>query len=61
MDRYRCREVDGVGGRCQLIVGYNGQHVLQRDGASQVVRAVTRSVLACISVVAWFARSADPA
>ena len=31
-DRYRCRERDGVGGRCQLVVGHNGQHVLQRDG-----------------------------
>ena len=24
--------VTGVGGRCQLVVGHNGQHVLQRDG-----------------------------
>lgn len=31
-DRYRCRERDGVGGRCQLVVGHDGQHLLQRDG-----------------------------
>ena len=32
MDRYRCREVDGEGDRCQLVVGHDGQHLLQRDG-----------------------------
>ena len=32
IDRYRCRERDGVGGRCQLVTGHDGQHLLQRDG-----------------------------
>jgi hypothetical protein len=32
VDRYRCRERDGVGARCQLVVGHDGQHLLQRDG-----------------------------
>jgi hypothetical protein len=32
MNRYRCTEVDGEGGRCQLVTGHSGQHVLQRDG-----------------------------
>ena len=31
-DRYRCREVDGPGGRCQLVVAHAGQHILQRAG-----------------------------
>jgi hypothetical protein len=28
MDRYRCREVDGEGDRCQLVVSHDGQHPL---------------------------------
>ena len=32
IDQYRCAEVDGVGGRCQLVTGHHGQHVLQRAG-----------------------------
>jgi hypothetical protein len=32
VDRYRCRKRDGVGARCQLVVGHDGQHLLQRDG-----------------------------
>jgi hypothetical protein len=31
-DRYRCREVDGLGARCQLVVGHSGEHILQRAG-----------------------------
>jgi hypothetical protein len=31
-DRYRCREVDGVGGRRQLVVAHADQHILQRAG-----------------------------
>jgi len=30
IDRARCREVDGDGGRCQLIHAHPGQHMLQR-------------------------------
>jgi len=30
--RYRCAEVDGQGDRCQLVVGHDGRHVLQRAG-----------------------------
>ena len=29
VDRDRCAERDGLNGRCQLVVGHNGQHVLQ--------------------------------
>lgn len=32
MDRYRCAEVDGDGDRCQLVIGHDGQHVLQKAG-----------------------------
>ena len=32
VDKYRCGEVDGDGDRCQLVVGHNGQHVLQKAG-----------------------------
>ena len=32
MDRYRCREVDGLGSRCQLVVGHPVEHILERDG-----------------------------
>jgi|SoimicmetaTmtLMA_FD_contig_41_5468316_length_381_multi_2_in_0_out_0_1 hypothetical protein len=31
-DKYRCAEADGEGTRCQLVIGHNGQHVLQRNG-----------------------------
>jgi hypothetical protein len=30
--KYRCAEVDGEGDRCQLVVGHDGEHVLQRGG-----------------------------
>ena len=29
VDRDQCAERDGLNGRCQLVVGHNGQHVLQ--------------------------------
>jgi hypothetical protein len=32
IDEARCREVDGLDGRCQLVLGHIGQHMLQRDG-----------------------------
>ena len=32
LDRYRCAEIDGLGSRCQLVVGHDGQHLLERDG-----------------------------
>jgi hypothetical protein len=32
IDESRCREVDGVGGRCQLLREHQGQHMLQRHG-----------------------------
>jgi hypothetical protein len=32
VDEARCREVDGLDGRCQLVLGHDGQHLLQRDG-----------------------------
>jgi len=32
MDRYRCREVDGLSSRCQLVVGHPVEHILERDG-----------------------------
>jgi hypothetical protein len=32
LDRYRCAEVDREGGRCQLVVGHDGQHLMWRDG-----------------------------
>jgi hypothetical protein len=32
LSQYRCAERDGVGGRCQLVVGHSGQHMLQRNG-----------------------------
>ena len=32
LDRYRYAEVDGQGGRCQLVTGHDGQHILQHDG-----------------------------
>ena len=32
-DWYRCRELDGVGGRCQLVVDHPGEHILERDGS----------------------------
>ena len=31
-DQYRCAEVDGVDDRCQLVLGHDGEHILQRDG-----------------------------
>jgi hypothetical protein len=31
IDRDRCVDVDGLGGRCQLIRDHPGQHMLQRD------------------------------
>jgi hypothetical protein len=36
LDRDRCHEVDGLSGRCQLVVGHPGQHVLQRAGQRMV-------------------------
>lgn len=32
IDRGRCREVDGLERRCQLVVGHAGQHMLQHGG-----------------------------
>jgi hypothetical protein len=32
VDESRCREVDGVGGRCQLVLGHPRQYLLQRNG-----------------------------
>ena len=32
VDEARCPEFDGLGGRCQLVLGHDGQHLLQRDG-----------------------------
>jgi hypothetical protein len=32
IDQYRCAERDGEGDRCQLVIGHDGQHVLQRAG-----------------------------
>ena len=32
VDESRCREVDGLGGGCQLVLGHDGQHLLQRAG-----------------------------
>jgi len=29
LDRYRCAEVYGQGGRCQLVTGHDGQHILR--------------------------------
>ena len=35
LDMYRCAERDGEGARCQLVVGHDGQHVLQKAGERQ--------------------------
>ena len=32
IDRDRCREVDGLDRRCQLVRGHPGQHMLQHGG-----------------------------
>jgi hypothetical protein len=32
IDEARCRDVDGVGGRCQIVLGHAGQRLLQRNG-----------------------------
>jgi hypothetical protein len=32
VDEARCRERDGLDGRCQLVVGHRGQNMLQRNG-----------------------------
>jgi hypothetical protein len=32
IDESRCPEVDGQGGRCQLVLGHAGQHLSQRGG-----------------------------
>jgi hypothetical protein len=32
-DEYRCEGRDGMGRRCQLVVGHGGQHVLQAGGS----------------------------
>jgi len=32
LDRYRCTEVDGQGGRCQLLTGHDGHDIPQHDG-----------------------------
>jgi len=32
LDRYRCAEVYGQGGGCQLVTGHDGQHILRHDG-----------------------------
>lgn len=32
-DEYRCEGRDGMGRRCQLVVGHGGQHVLQAVGS----------------------------
>ena len=34
LDKYRCGERDGLGSRCQLVVGHDGQHLLERDGSA---------------------------
>ena len=32
LDQYRCTEVDGEGDGCQLVVGHDAEHMLQKAG-----------------------------